>query len=44
MLDGMYLKTINVGDSGFLVVRDGKIIYRFKEQVHRFRIFQIYNR
>lgn len=26
----------NLGDSGFMLIRDGKIAYRTKEQVHRF--------
>eukprot|EP01111_Echinosteliopsis_oligospora_P002447 TRINITY_DN1363_c0_g1_i2.p1 TRINITY_DN1363_c0_g1~~TRINITY_DN1363_c0_g1_i2.p1 ORF type:complete len:378 (-),score=117.18 TRINITY_DN1363_c0_g1_i2:13-1095(-) len=35
-LDGSKLHTANLGDSGFMVVRDGKMIYRSKEQQHRF--------
>lgn len=36
VLNGQTLQTLNIGDSGFLVIRDGKILHRFKEQLHSF--------
>ena len=30
------MKTLNVGDSGFIIIRNGGIIYRSKPQQHRF--------
>jgi protein phosphatase PTC7 len=36
VLDGDRLNTVNLGDSGFMVIRGKKIIYRFKEQHHSF--------
>jgi len=36
MLDGSSLLTNNIGDSGFMVIRDEKILFRFKEQLHSF--------
>jgi len=35
-IDGSILRTNNVGDSGFLIIRDEKIFFRFKEQLHSF--------
>lgn len=36
VLKGKTLLTNNVGDSGFMIIRDNKIFYRFKEQLHSF--------
>lgn len=36
VLSGSTLQTLNIGDSGFMIIRDGKIFYRFKEQLHSF--------
>eukprot|EP01113_Clastostelium_recurvatum_P003657 TRINITY_DN1159_c0_g1_i1.p1 TRINITY_DN1159_c0_g1~~TRINITY_DN1159_c0_g1_i1.p1 ORF type:complete len:424 (-),score=96.15 TRINITY_DN1159_c0_g1_i1:138-1409(-) len=35
-LDGCYLSTANLGDSGFMVVRGSEIVFRTKEQQHSF--------
>jgi len=35
-LDGRTLLSNNLGDSGFMVIRDEKIFFRFKEQLHSF--------
>jgi len=35
-LEGDILDAVNVGDSGFMVLRNGKIIYRSKEQQYSF--------
>lgn len=35
-LNGSKLISVNVGDSGFMVVRDGKVLFRSKEQLHNF--------
>lgn len=41
-LVGNTLKSANIGDSGFLIIRDSHIVYRFKEQLHSFNYpFQI---
>lgn len=34
--NGVELRSANVGDSGFMVVREGKIVYRSSEQQHQF--------
>jgi len=36
VLDGSSLLTNNIGDSGFMLIRDEKIFFRFKEQLHSF--------
>lgn len=36
VLDGSSLLTNNIGDSGFMIIRDEKIFFRFKEQLHSF--------
>lgn len=36
VLEGNLLKTANLGDSGFLVIRHGKLVFRSKEQQHSF--------
>lgn len=36
VLDGNLLKAANLGDSGFLVIRNNQIIFRSKEQQHSF--------
>jgi len=36
VLDGYQLKTANLGDSGFMVIRGSNILYRSKEQQHSF--------
>jgi len=36
VLDGYQLKTANLGDSGFMVVRGSNILFRSKEQQHSF--------
>jgi len=36
MLDGDELRASNLGDSGFLIIRDGQVVYRSKEQQHSF--------
>jgi len=36
VLDGYCLKTANLGDSGFMVIRGTDIVFRFKEQQHSF--------
>jgi len=35
-LSGTTLRTANIGDSGFMIIRDGNIVYRSKEQLHSF--------
>jgi len=35
-LEGYYLKTANLGDSGFMVMRGNDILFRSKEQQHSF--------
>lgn len=35
---GTKLVGINVGDSGLIVIRDGGIVYRTEEQLHRFNV------
>jgi len=42
VVSGTRLQTLNIGDSGFLIVRDKKLIFRFREQLHSFNYpFQI---
>lgn len=36
LLDGYCLKTANLGDSGFMVIRGSEIVFRTKEQQHSF--------
>lgn len=36
VLEGNLLRTANLGDSGFLVIRNGKMVFRSKEQQHSF--------
>jgi len=36
VLEGNYLKTANLGDSGFMVIRNEKLVFRSKEQQHSF--------
>lgn len=41
-LDGEHLLGVNLGDSGLIVIRDGRIVYRTTEQQHYFNCpFQI---
>lgn len=42
ILDGAYLSSANLGDSGFIVIRGDRVLYRTKEQQHRFNFpFQL---
>jgi len=42
VLDGEELQTINLGDSGFMILRNARIIYRSKEQQYSFNFpFQL---
>lgn len=36
VVDGNQLNSVNIGDSGFMVIRDRKIAFRSKEQSHSF--------
>jgi len=36
VMTGSTLLTNNIGDSGFMIIRDGSIFFRFKEQLHSF--------
>jgi len=37
-IEGTTLRGLNLGDSGFFVVRNGKIIFRSKDQQHKFNM------
>eukprot|EP00026_Physarum_polycephalum_P011632 Phypoly_transcript_11870.p1 GENE.Phypoly_transcript_11870~~Phypoly_transcript_11870.p1 ORF type:complete len:325 (+),score=32.36 Phypoly_transcript_11870:183-1157(+) len=44
VLSGSHVNSANLGDSGFMVIRGDKIVYRTKEQQHRFNFpFQLGN-
>lgn len=41
-LEGNLLRGVNLGDSGFLVIRDSKLLMKTKEQQHEFNFpFQL---
>jgi len=35
-INGTTLRTANIGDSGFMIIREGNLAYRSKEQLHSF--------